>query len=242
MYCSACGSEMSDSAQFCQGCGRNVTQPLASVSPPETPSPVESVAPDTTFNGKSKKRLIIALAVLILLSAVITFAFVVKSSKKSIVPTGAGTGSISWSTSSQGNGSETISGSIDGLSVHATRQPDANQNGNCVCAAISGTIGSEPFTATVSGSGYPNLFVKGTFAGQPVSGTSTVAINNASGLVKWKVHGFVEGQPISGSLTRQENLSNYTFSYSFAGTIGGQDVTGAATFSNNGFTTSQNVK
>jgi len=238
---------MRDSAQFCQGCGRNVTQPLDSVSPPETPSPEESVAltsvaPDTTSNGKSKKRLIIALAVLILLSAAITFAFVVKSSKKSIVPTGAGTGSISWSTSSQGNGSETISGSIDGLSVHATRQPDANQNGNCVCAAISGTIGSEPFTATVSGSGYPNLFVKGTFAGQPVSGTSTITTNDASGLTKWKVHGTMDGQPISGSLTRQENLNNYTFSYSFAGTIGGQDVAGTATYSYNGFTTSQNVK
>jgi len=176
--------------------------------------------------------LIAGLALLVGAAAIVIV--VTKSSPKGLFPTGSGTGAVSWSSSNGYEGSSTITGEVQGMTVSATAT--SSQNGRQK-GSISGTIGGKPLSALLlySANGYGET-ITGTYGGQPLSGSETEGYGDHFAV---RVHGVIEGQPVSGILTSPQRFQPHTFS--FSGTIGNLSVNGTASTSEYGFTSSQHV-
>jgi hypothetical protein len=144
---------------------------------------------------------------------------------------------IFWSNPTTSNGSVNVTGSMQGMAVNATGYPTGDDH---EVGSISGTIGTQPFSARLkrSNSGSRDVFISGSYAGRPLSGT--VIYGPSSSTLEIQISGTIEGQPVSGTLSSPQVQNSHTFS--FSGKIGNLSVTGTAAISSkNGFTSSQHV-
>jgi hypothetical protein len=238
MYCSECGNQMDDGTNFCPVCGRETTQPMSGGRiDPQLPAPGMTKTKSTRPSGKRLGVLVAGIGVLA--AAVVAVVLVTTSTQLALVPTGPGSGNVTWSATAGGeyNVPVQVAGTVQGLSINATATPEDVGRSR---GSITGTIGGKSFNASLTGyeGSQSGETVVGTYDGMPLSGTAYTPSTGEKYPVTIK--GTIDGQPVRGTLTTR--VSPYgNQSFTFSGTIGNLKVSGTAATLATGFTSTQQV-
>lgn len=165
-----------------------------------------------------------------------------------ILPTGPGTGSISWSPTIGDR--MAINGVLQGWGIHAIGVSQSTpKNQFCLCGAMSGTIAGMKFSASVrakfnpkQGDLYPIINVYGVFAGSKFSGQSVLVKSIPFVERVWRITGNVGTQKISGTLLQKSVSNVYMTSSYFQGRVGSLVVSGTASFFYTGFKSKETIR
>lgn len=172
------------------------------------------------------------------------------SAHKSIIPTGTGLGSVTWTP--QPDGTMAISGRVQGMQIEAVGKSLQDPHDiYCLCGEMTGTIAGAPITAIVHGAQtegalkpygfyYPRVTVHGVYAGLKFSGTVT-GVKGTSQERVWRVGGTLAGLKISGTFELLSVYNVHETNVHFHGTIGALHVSGSSSFYYTGFATQQTV-
>jgi hypothetical protein len=241
MYCAQCGNQVDDGTNFCPVCGRETLPMSGGRIDPQLPS---LGITKTKSPRPSRKRLgVLVAGIGVLAAAVVAVVLVTTSSLPTLVPTGSGSGNVTWSAAGGPGDYHAynipvhVGGTVQGLSISATAIPEHDGLNH---GSITGTVGGKSFTASLTGYEYDRSgeSVVGTYDGMPLSGTAYTGSNYADAPVTIK--GTIEGQPVRGTLTTRNNPDGSP-SFTFSGTIGNLKVSGTAATLANGFTSTQQV-